>query len=390
MNDRYDVIVAGAGPAGSMAAKTAAMNGLSVLLLEKRQEIGEPVRCAEGILCDRLPEFMPPDPRWICGRVRRLRIHTKDSTMSFSDEGDAIYVTDRKIFDRELARSAATAGARVVTKTQVTGLIVNGGQVCGVRGKCRSDDFTATAKVVVAADGIESRIARWAGIDTTLGLKDIVSCAQYHLTDIDIDPGQIELYFGSDLAPGGYAWVFPKGEREANVGLGVMYHGRKSRSSAEYLDEFVRNRFPGASVLGVVAGAVPISGLIPAMSGNGIVVVGDAARLSDPLTGEGILNGMISGRIAGNVIADCILKDDVTAAALRQYDLEVARVLGPALERNYALKEYLHRAGDGQFSVLFRAARAMGIEKYPTSAVINEVFFPKSRRAAALMHLIVR
>lgn len=390
MNDRYDVIVAGAGPAGSVAAKTAAMNGLSVLLLEKRQEIGEPVRCAEGILCDRLPEFMPPDPRWICGRVRRLRIYSKDNTMSFNDDRDAIYVTDRKIFDRELARSAAAAGVDVVTKTQVTGLIVNGGLVCGVKGKCRSDDFAAMAKVVVAADGIESRIARWAGIDTTLGPKDIVSCAQYHLADIDIDPGQIELYFGSGLAPGGYAWVFPKGEREANVGLGVVYHGRKSRNSAEYLDGFVRNRFPGASVLGVVAGAVPIRGLIPAMSGNGIVAVGDAARLSDPLTGEGILNGMISGRIAGNVIADCVRKDDVTAAALRQYDREVARVLGPALERNYALKEYMRRAGDGQFSVLFRTARAMGIEKYPTSAVISEVFFPKSRRAAALMQLIVR
>ncbi|OPY26201.1 MAG: Digeranylgeranylglycerophospholipid reductase [Methanocella sp. PtaU1.Bin125] len=390
MKDRYDVIVAGAGPAGSVAAKTAAMNGLSVLLLEKRQEIGEPVRCAEGILCDRLTEFTPPDPRWICGRVRRLRIHTKDVTLSFNDERDVIYITDRKIFDRELARSAAAAGADVVTKTQVTGLIVNGGQVCGVKGKCRSDEFTAAAQVVVAADGIESRIARWAGIDTTLGLKDIVSCAQYHLTDIDIDPGQIELYFGSDLAPGGYAWVFPKGEREANVGLGVVYHGRKSRSSAEHLDDFVRARFPGANAISIVAGAVPISGLIPVISGNGIVAVGDAARLSDPLTGEGILNGMISGRIAGNVIADCIRKSDVTAAALRQYDIEMAKVLGPALERNYALKEHLRNAGDRQFSLLFRTARALGAEKYPTSAVINEVFYPKSRRAATLMHLIVR
>ncbi len=390
MKDQYDVIVAGAGPAGSVAAKTAAMNGLSVLLIEKRQEIGEPVRCAEGILCDGMHDFIAPDPRWICGRIRRLGIYSKGVVLNFEDERDAIYVMDRKIFDRDLARSAAAAGVDVLTKTQATGLIVNDGQVCGVRGKCLGDDFTAGARVVVAADGIESRVARWAGIDTTLGLKDIASCTQYHLTDIDIDPGRIELYYGSDLAPGGYAWVFPKGEHEANVGLGVVYNGRKSQSSAGLLDDFVRTRFPEAHVIGVVAGAVPISGMIPRLSGGGIVAVGDAARLSDPLTGEGILNAMISGRIAGNVIADCVRKGGVTAATLRQYDLEVAKALGPALERNYVLKEQLRKASDAKFSLLFRTARAMGVEKYPTSALLREAFSPKSRRAAAFMRLIPR
>jgi digeranylgeranylglycerophospholipid reductase len=134
MKDQYDVIVAGAGPAGSVAAKTAAMNGLSVLLIEKRQEIGEPVRCAEGILCDGMHDFIAPDPRWICGRIRRLGIYSKGVVLNFEDERDAIYVMDRKIFDRDLARSAAAAGVDVLTKTQATGLIVNGGQDCGVRG----------------------------------------------------------------------------------------------------------------------------------------------------------------------------------------------------------------------------------------------------------------
>jgi digeranylgeranylglycerophospholipid reductase len=123
---------------------------------------------------------------------------------------------------------------------------------------------------------------------------------------------------------------------------------------------------------------------------GGIVTVGDAARLCDPLTGEGILNGMISGRIAGNVIADCIRKGDVTAAALRQYDLDIAKTLGPALERNYLFKEHLRKASDAKFSFLFHTARAMGIEKYKTSAILGEAFNPKSRRAAALMRLISR
>ncbi len=74
---------------------------------------------------------------------------------------------------------------------------------------------------MIAADGVESRIARWAGIDTSLGLQDLGVCVQYYMTDIELDPGCIEFYFGSRWAPGGYAWVFPKGEREANVGLGT-------------------------------------------------------------------------------------------------------------------------------------------------------------------------
>jgi digeranylgeranylglycerophospholipid reductase len=388
VKDRYDVIVVGAGPAGSVAARVAAENGLSVLLIEKKQEIGEPVRCAEGLVCEELPGFIEPDPRWICARVRRLRLYSKGVVLNLTDDRDAIYVTDRKIFDRELARSAAAAGAEVLTKTQATGLITEGGKVCGVRGKCFGDDFTVGAGAVVAADGVESRVARQAGIGTTLQMKDLASCAQYHLTDIDIDPGQIEIYFGSDRAPGGYAWVFPKGDREANVGLCAVYGGGKPGRPLECLDDFVQSRFPGASILAAMAGAVPVSGRLPQLSSGGIVAVGDAGRLSDPLTGEGIINGMISGRIAGNLIAGCIRKGDTSADAFRQYDLEIARTLGPALDRNYILKEQLRRASDAKFSLLFRAAKAMGAEKYSSSAMLSEVFRPRSRRAAMLMSLL--
>jgi digeranylgeranylglycerophospholipid reductase len=388
MKDQYDVIVVGAGPAGSLAAKTAAENGLSVLLMEKKQEIGEPVRCAEGIVCEGLQSFMEPDPRWICGRIRRLSVYSKGVAIDLEDDHDAIFVTDRKIFDRDLARSAACAGAEVMTKTQATGLLMDGSQVCGIKGKCRGDSFVARARAVVAADGIESRMARWAGIDTTLAMKDVGSCAQYHMTDIDIDPGRIEIYYGSDKAPGGYAWVFPKGEAEANVGLCVVYDGRKTRRPIDHLDDFVRSRFPEGHILGAMAGAVPISGRLPRLSSGGIVAIGDAGRLSDPLTGEGILNGMISGRIAGNVIADCVRKGDMSAAALGHYDREIADVLGPALDRNYILKENLRKSGDAKFALMFRAARAMGIEKFSTSALLSEAFNPRSKRAAVLMRML--
>ncbi len=141
MKDSYDVIVAGAGPAGSVAAKTAAERGLSVLLVEKKQEIGEPVRCAEGITAEGLRQFLEPDPKWICGCIRRAKFLAPGASLTFSDDCDAAYVLDRKVFDRELARQAAAAGADVITKTPVTGLIVENGLVAAFAGSAWARTF---------------------------------------------------------------------------------------------------------------------------------------------------------------------------------------------------------------------------------------------------------
>lgn len=384
MKDRYDVVVAGAGPAGSVAAKAAAEQCLNVLLIEKKQEIGEPVRCAEGITVEGLHSFFEPDPKWVCSRIRRATFFSPGASITFSDDRDAAYILDRKVFDRDLARMAAAAGVDILTKTQVTGLIIENGQVCGVLGKRLGDDFSVRAKAVVAADGVESRIGRWAGIDTSLAMKDMASCAQYHLIDIDIDPGCCQFYYGSKLAPGGYAWVFPKGEREANVGLGIVYSGQGLRRPIEYLDDFVAARFPGGHVLEMVAGGVPLRGRMPQLSTGGLVLVGDAGRLSDPLTGEGILNGMISGRIAGDVIARCIGKGDLSADAMREYDRRIERRLGQALDRNYALKEFLRKASDAKLDWTFRVLKAAGAESIPSTVLLRKVFGRGDIRASLL------
>lgn len=371
-----------------MAAKTASEKGLSVLLIEKKQEIGEPVRCAEGVTVEGMHGFFEPDPKWICGHIRRATFSSPGASITFSDDRDSAYILDRKVFDRDLARMSAAAGADVLTKTQATGLIVEDCQVCGVTGKSLGDDFSVRVKAVVAADGIESRIGRWAGIDTSLAMKDMASCAQYHLTDIDIDPGRCQFFFGSKHAPGGYAWIFPKGEHEANVGLGVVYDGRNLRRPIDYLDDFVAARFPGAHVLETVAGGVPLCGRIPQLSTGGLVLVGDAGRLTDPLTGEGILNAMISGRIAGDVIAACIGKRNISADVLREYDREIERQLGPSLDRNYAIKEYIRSASDAKLDRVIWLLKVMKVENIPCTRILQEVFSPRSKRAAAFLRLL--
>lgn len=376
MKGHYDVIVVGAGPAGSVAAKTSAEHGLSVLLIEKRQEIGEPVRCAEAIDAKGLSDFTEPDPRWICAKIRRAKLFSPSgSCLEFRDDDkDVAYILERKLFDRELARRAARAGADVYTKTQATGLLVESGQVTGIRGKQLGDDFEAKARVVVAADGVESRVARWAGLNTAVRREDIGACAQYHLVHPSVERDCFEFYFGRKHVPGGYAWVFPKGDGEANVGLGTSLSGSGYDTALTCLKKFVAWRFPGASVLQAMAGGVTITGKLPRFSSGGIVLTGDAGRLSDPVTGEGIMNGMISGRIAGKVIAGAVASGDVSAGALRRYDAEVSKCLGPVLDRNYRLKNFLMQTSDIGVDLGFRAAKALKVERIATSRLAEEVF----------------
>jgi digeranylgeranylglycerophospholipid reductase len=291
MRDEYDVIVVGAGPGGSIAARTAAEE-CDVLLLEKRQEIGSPVRCAEGVDKERFSEFIQPDKKWIASEIHRYRANAPDGTMielSGEEIGlEGVYVLERKLFDRELAKSAARAGAHVVVRTRATGLIVEDGVVKGVKINRLGENFEVHSKVVIGADGVESQVGRWGGINTTLVLKDIESCAQYYMTNVDEAEGTIGAYVGS-VAPGGYAWLFPKGEKTANIGLAVLASKLNGKRPIDYLNEFVAKNFPDGQPAELVMGGVPASDELKTIAGNGLLLVGDAARCGDPITGGGII-----------------------------------------------------------------------------------------------------
>ena len=302
MKGSYDVLVIGAGPAGSIAAKTAAEKGLDVLLIEKRQEIGDPVRCAEGTSKEYLRKHVGIDKRWVCADLKGSRIYSPDGTkIEMSEEiagAEVGYVIERKVFDRALAEQAAKAGAEVRVKTRATSLLIEDDFVKGARLMHLGKEYDVRAKIVIGADGVESKVGRWAGIDTSLKPIDIETCAQYLVAGVDIDQQYCEFYIGNEIAPGGYVWVFPKGEGKANVGIGVLGNktGKFKPRPVDYLNTFMEKRFPDAKIIEMVFGGVPVSGCIEKTSANGLMLVGDAARQSDPVTGGGILNAMEAGK----------------------------------------------------------------------------------------------
>jgi digeranylgeranylglycerophospholipid reductase len=363
MKEEYDVIVVGAGPAGSIAALTAAEE-CDVLLIEKRQEIGTPVRCAEGVDKARFLKFIQPDKKWIASEFYGARIIAPDGTTlhlsgeAMGMEGEMGFILERKVFDRELAKNAARAGAHVMVRTRATGLIVENDAVQGVKLNRLGEDFEVRSKVVIGADGVESQVGRWGGINTTLKLKDTGTCVQYQITNVDKSTDTIDAYVGS-AAPGAYAWVFPKGEREANIGLGVLASKLNGKRPVDYLNEFVSKNFPEGQPVELVMGAAPVSDELKTTIGNGLMLVGDAAHHCDPLTGSGITNAMEGGRIAGEVARKASRQNDSSSKVLKEYETRWHSSYGKMQTHSYKVKEFFVGLSDDEINRIVRALKGM-------------------------------
>jgi len=296
----YDAVVIGAGPAGSMAASEIATAGFKTLLLEKHAKPGIPLCCAEAVTCSPLHSLLEPKKEWIKTEIDYIKICGPDKTEFTLNHPRAGYVLDRKVFDLDLARRAMEAGCQFECNTIGKMLRESNGLFNSLEIE-NSDGVSdvVEASLFIAADGAESKIARQAGINNLLDLEDIDSLLQYRVDNIAIDPKAIEFHFGQKLAPGGYLWVFPKSESSANVGLGITINGKRSELLKANLDSYIKERYPGARVTETHCGIVPKYQGRDRFRKSNLLVVGDAARELDSLTGAGIINAMKSGRYAG-------------------------------------------------------------------------------------------
>ncbi len=374
-----DVLVVGAGPAGSMTAKWAAKRGAKVVMIEKRQEIGSPVRCGEGMSKDWLQEVEIRPGRWINVEVEGARIYSPSENVFEINEkhaGNEVgYVVERDEFDKQLAIDAANAGVDVLLKTAAVSLLKQDGRVVGVRAKAFGEPFEIRAPVTIGADGFESQVGRWAGIPTNIAMRDMDTCLQYRMTNVDCDVRYCDFYLGK-VAPGGYVWVFPKGDGLANVGIGVQVSQVANPADARtYLDRWIE-KHPGyakGKKIDMVGGGVSISAPLKQTVADGIMLVGDAARMIDPLTGGGIANGCLAGKICGTVAAEAVAARDASQEFLRKYDRAWRARLEEKLYRNWLAKEKLVTLSDATFDKIVDALSGVKLEKLNVHNILRAV-----------------
>jgi menaquinone-9 beta-reductase len=343
-SDDADVIIVGAGPAGSAAAYYCASAGLNVLLLDKAAFPRDKV-CGDGLTPRAVKELVAmglpirEEDGWIrnaglrvIGGGHRLELPWPELS-SYPSFGLA---KTRMTFDHLLAEHARAAGAKLIERTNVTGPLVDErtGRVVGVTarpvdddGRRTGDEVTYRAPVVIAADGVSSRLATALGIEKRHDRPMGVAVRTYFTTPRHQDPwmeSHLELWDGppgrSNLMPG-YGWIFALGDGTANVGLGSV----SSTAAATKIDykslfaTWMANapaewEFTPENQLGPVRGAALPMGFnrLP-LYARGLMLVGDAGGMVSPFNGEGIAYGIMAGRLAAQAVAQAAARG--TAAA---------------------------------------------------------------------------
>jgi len=372
-----DVLVIGAGPAGSSTAKHAALNGAEVILMDKKSEIGAPKRCAEGVSKEGLSKLgIEPNNRWVTKELSGVRLVSPNGTDVWMREDqvklpEAGYILERKVFDKFMAMDAARAGATIMIKSLARGMRKD---YDGYIVSCESmgDDFEITAKIVVGADGPESRVGRWGGLKTAVKPKNMESGIQFEMVGLEMeDPNCIEFYFGS-VAPGGYAWIFPKGDDIANVGLGIV-STYTDKSAYEHLLEFVKNcpATKNAQPVELNTGGDPVGGMLKTLVSDHIMIVGDAAGHVNPLTGGGIITALEAGKYAGEVAAAAVKDEDYSEKRLMEYQKKCKTEIGDSFEKYLKTKDYLLSLSDSDLDSIALTFQDTEFENISTKELIK-------------------
>jgi geranylgeranyl reductase family protein len=402
IDKRYDIIIVGAGPSGATAALFASQHGIKTLILDKEKfprdkicgdalsgksvgilkELGlmEKVQQLPGAFIQRIV-FSSPDHT-------SFQINLRESNLKDTPKG---FVIRRKIFDHFLVEEVKKTNSQLVEGFTVTDIIQSGNSVCGVVGIDQNGNrHEIQCNVVLAADGYNSTISRKLGIYHHDPRHWVVALRCYYKNVAGLSD-QIELHYLDDVIPG-YFWIFPVEEGYANIGIGMLHHyikkGHIDLSAA--LEKAINhpvftNRFAHATPIEKPIGwNLPVGSKRRKNNGNGFLLLGDAAGLIDPFTGEGIGNAMYSAKFAIDTIKQALEINAYDTNTLSAYDRNLWRMIGDELR----VSTKLQKIGKYRFLLNFvirKASRNPQISHLIAGMLANEV--PRDKLANPLFYL---
>ncbi|MEM0440329.1 MAG: NAD(P)/FAD-dependent oxidoreductase [Candidatus Caldarchaeum sp.] len=303
-----EIIVVGGGPAGVAAAKGAALEGGDVLLLEKYPTIMANKPCGEACSKETLVTAgVKPTSRIVMHEAYALVYSPNMIEIEIKQIG---YNINKSFFIQEIAAQAAEYGADIHVREEVTAVKREDSRLV-----VKTNRETYVAKVVIGADGYNSTVARSLGVTER---PEPIPTVQYIMANCRLKyPDAVRFYLGNKIAPGGYAWIFPRTEKLAEVGIGV-----RGAVAKEYLDAFVKrfsDELGNAKIIDYRGAPVPIGGAISESVFDGAMLVGDAAGHVIPLTGAGIHSSVAAGLAAGKVAARAVKEGDTSKKHLSEF-----------------------------------------------------------------------
>jgi digeranylgeranylglycerophospholipid reductase len=306
----YDVAIVGAGPAGGIAAYETARAGCRTAIFEEDPTVGVPVQCGEGISEHAFRNLnLTADDTFIASRINTLQLFFPEGYHTvLQDPG---YELNRDKFDQHLVNRALTAGAELFTSTKITALDHARMQLAY---ETRTAKGVVGAGIVIGCDGPKSQVATWTGLlQRESWTKKIIRAIEYRIRGVSTSG--FDFYFLPKFSPGGYCWVFRKGENVSNVGIATTAPG-----VVERLKTFMSHNDIRGQIEKTTAGGIPSWGPIDRTFADGVLIAGDAAGHTNPVFLGGIHTAMLAGRLAGQVAVEALNANDTSAEFLARYE----------------------------------------------------------------------
>jgi digeranylgeranylglycerophospholipid reductase len=366
----YDVLIVGAGPAGSICARNLARLGYHVLLCEKRPVVGVPVRCGEATgTRTRLSEFLTVSESWIETTLHGVIMHgTGGVTLRHDANKEIGVMLDRALFDQDLARQAVAEGAELVCDARVSAVstyVPNHGRQVTVQ--YAGVEHTLHAKIVIGADGAESLTGRWVGLKTRQLPPHTCSAIELRVDAMDANPNHLTFWQGHDSINKGYIWVFPKLKSGVvNLGSGELVPKLGAKNMYDLSMEYKHKLYPDAKVLAVHGGCVPVSGNLSEYTADGFLLVGDAAHHTNPLTGGGIMASIVGADTAATWVHEALRTKQFEKAFLQGYEADCWDRFGRNHYRQMRIRDFvvaMPAASQKRFYTIFKGMIDGGLKK---------------------------
>jgi len=329
----YDIVIVGAGPAGSSAAWVAAKKGMSVAVLEREEAVAQSIRTSGVTWINEITKFGISSDYY--NPIKNYSFYSPNNHVTIhSTEYQAAVLDVRKTY-QFLAYQAAAVGADIFVRTNVTSPLTSEGKLIGVKATSLKDDLIFHSKLVIDASGFYSVVGKNLGIVPQW--KRFGVGAEYEAYVENVDPETWSLMVGQQYSPAGYAWIFPLGKNKVRIGVGIGKPDSQMDPTQRLL-ELVEKKPGPLSHLGKIIpiefhyGLIPNEGLTHTTIDDNLILVGDAAGHANPLVLEGIRYAIEFGRLAGQVGAESVIQGNTSKESLKPYEDACKKAIGSKIK----------------------------------------------------------